>query len=349
MATVAIITFVMSIGIIFKITDLLARGVSWKPMLNIFLYSMPAALAFAIPVSVLVASLLVFGQLSSDSEITAMKACGLSHWQIISRPLLISTALTALCLYINNEIAPASHFARRSATARLAMESPMDILEEGRFIHDFNNLTIYVEKKQGKQLSNIRICDTTEKGFRRHIHAKTGTIGVSSNNTDMEIRLSDVRIDPFAQDRPGAGFCKHLTMTIPNALNRNEYRKSRKDLTMAELWHGIGNVSSSFPNVYGEEALRLRMVLLVELNKRLSLSFACIAFVLLGSALGIKSHRKESSIGILISLVLMFVFYIFIIVAESMATNFRIRPDLIVLMPVFLFGILGFFLIRRVN
>lgn len=346
LTTAVVITFVMSIGVLFKVTDLLAMGASWSPIVRIFLTGMPSALAFAIPISSLVASLLVFGRLSSDNEVSAMKACGFSHWQIAAWPLVISIILTALCLYINNEIGPRSHLARRAATAQLAMR-PVDLLEEGRFIHDFSGLTIWVGRKSGDRIRDIRICDTSEKDFRRQIRAKTGVIGVSSNGTDLLINLYNVKIDPFTRGRPGPGFCAEWQIRIKEALRRRPYKPSRKDLTFTQLLGAINDPMSVAPSVYGEETERLRMVHAVEMNKRISLSLSCFAFVLLGIPLGIKSHRKESSIGILISLILAFAFYLFIIVAESLAGHYILRPDLMVIFPVLLFTFIGLFLIAR--
>lgn len=346
LTTTIVITFVMSIGVLFKVTDLLAMGASWKPMIQMFLSGMPSALAFAIPISSLVAALLVFGRLSSDHEISAMKSCGFSHWQISSWPLIISLVLTVLCLYINNEIGPRSHLARRAIAAELAMR-PVDLLEEGRFIHDFSGLTIWVGRKSGNRMRDIRICDTSDRDFRRQIRAKTGVIGVSSNGADLVIDLYDVKIDPFTKGRPGPGFCDHWPIRIENALRRRQYRPSRKDMTFGQLLSGISDPASVAASVYGGEAERLRMVLTVERNKRISLSLSCFAFVLLGIPLGIKSHRKESSIGIAISLALAFAFYLFILIAESLSGHYAFRPDLVVLFPIVLFSIIGLVLVGR--
>ena len=67
-----IITFVVSLSVIFKLTDLLAKDVSARPLLAILATSIPLALVFALPQAGLISSLLVFGRLSSDGEITAM-------------------------------------------------------------------------------------------------------------------------------------------------------------------------------------------------------------------------------------------------------------------------------------
>ena len=88
--TLFVFTFVMSIGIVFKVTDLLALGVSWKPILRILMSGLPTAMSFSIPISVLTACLLLFGRLSADGEITAMRACGIGLRQVIAGPLVVS-------------------------------------------------------------------------------------------------------------------------------------------------------------------------------------------------------------------------------------------------------------------
>jgi lipopolysaccharide export system permease protein len=91
------------------------------------------------------------------------------------------------------------------------------------------------------------------------------------------------------------------------------------------------------------------MVFAVELNKRIVLAVACFAFVLLGVPLGVTAHRKESSVGLGISLFLVFNFYLFVIIAESLARKPEFRPDLIIWIPVLIAVTLGSYLIERTN
>ena len=86
---------------------------------------------------------------------------------------------------------------------------------------------------------------------------------------------------------------------------------------------------------------------MVEASTRLGLSFSCFAFVLLGAALGIRIHRRESSIGMAVSLILVFIFYFFIILADSLVTHPHLHPHLIVWIPFVLAEIIGFTLLRR--
>ena len=99
-----VITFVMCVGLLIKVTDLIARGVSWAPVLRILLFGLPQTLTYSIPISVLVGCLLVFGRLSADGEITAMKASGVSLWDVIRTPCVIAAWLSLLCAFLNNEV-----------------------------------------------------------------------------------------------------------------------------------------------------------------------------------------------------------------------------------------------------
>jgi lipopolysaccharide export system permease protein len=87
----------------------------------------------------------------------------------------------------------------------------------------------------------------------------------------------------------------------------------------------------------------------VELTKRIVLALSCFTFVLLGIPLGTKTHRKESSIGIGISLALVTVFYIFLVLGETMAKYPQTHPYLILCLPVLASLGLGAYLINRNN
>ena len=205
LATLAVFTFVLSIGGLFKLTDLVTRGIPAGPIVRVFLSGLPNALGFAIPISAITATLLVFGRLSADSEITAMRACGISLWQITRWMQPVAVLLLVACLYINSELMPRSHYARRTATAQLGVINPVDLIEEGRTIREFEGLSLYVERKRGNVLEQIRIFDQREKGYTREIKAERGVVSVPTNSNDIVLLLEQVTIDPFSFDSPGKG------------------------------------------------------------------------------------------------------------------------------------------------
>jgi lipopolysaccharide export system permease protein len=85
---------------------------------------------------------------------------------------------------------------------------------------------------------------------------------------------------------------------------------------------------------------------MVELNSRAAMSISCLVFAIIGIPLGIKSHRKETSVGIAIGLGLITFFYMFMIIADSLAKYPQTIPHLIVWIPVVVSCLLGMHLMR---
>ena len=344
--TLMILTFIMSLGVIFKITDVLAKGGSVSLIGHIFLMTMPPALAFSIPISALVASLLVFGRLSADGEITAMRACGISLVQILRYPFMLSVVFTLVCLFINNELAPRGHFASRSASAAAGVGTSLDLIEEGRF-QEFEGFKLYVGEKRGDQLYNLRITDYRQPDFVREIRAESAQLVTEGD--DLIIELKDGRIDPFERNQPGSGFFSRLPIRITDAFRKRTYTKQRKDMTFQDLRDGIAANTVSEKHPDASTAATTRMSLQVEMQKRIALSVSCMVFVMLGVPLGIRSHRRESSIGIAISLLVVIGFYLSLILTESLRVYPSIRPDLIMWVPILASILLSRHLIRRNN
>lgn len=354
-----VFTFVLSVGGLFKLTELVARGVPMLPLLKIFISSMPQALGLAIPVSAITATLLVFGRLSADSEITAMKAGGISLWKVASWMLPSALLLLLACIYINSDLAPRSHYARRASVTQIGEVNPVDMIEEGRTIRDFDGISLYVGRRKNRVLEDVRIFDQREEGRTRLIKADRGVVTMSEGGDDMVLTLEQVTIDPFSFERPGSAYSGRWTLRITDVRRKAYYRKRDKDLTLLELYEGMGALrreavenahSMEGPMRVGVAELRERMMKLrVEFHKRLALAGSAFAFVFLGMPLGIRSHRKESSLGIGISLAVVFIFYMFIIVADQLSGRPEWRPDLLNWVPVVLALLLGGGMLRRLD
>jgi len=246
--TLLVFLFVMAIGNIFKVIDLFSRGVSGLLILEVFTYGIPFSLIFAIPMSVLAAAFLQFSRISGDREIIAMRACGINIWDIIRPPILISLVLTAICIYINCTVAPNSHYARRKVLSRLGVETPITLLDEGRFIRDFPGLTIYIGKKNNEILKDIVINQIGKDGFKRTIRAASGTVNIATNEPGkIMVNLFRVRIEqPDEQHPENLALTRHLnaeeypmTIDVQELINRDVVWKKRADLTMREIINAL--------------------------------------------------------------------------------------------------------------
>ncbi len=344
-----IVSFIMLLGIVFQVTELIAHGLNPKLVLKILMYGSPEVLSYTIPISILSGSLLVFGRLSADGEVTAMKACGISMWQIILVPVLISVCSTSLCLFINNELVPTGHYHRRKLIREMGMESPLAMLEEGRFISDFPNMTLYVGKRKGEAVQDVRIYDLRKPGFKQEIRATSGIISEDKKNRTIKMTLHDVRIDPVTPDRPWPAHVDEWRVDIPVGRRKGEYKRRKDDMTFKELISHMQFTDKHYPRLSREDRIGQHTSLSVELHKRLSLSFACFAFAMLAIPLGIKAHRRESSVGLGISLILVVNYYLFILVAEGLVKRPEMSPHLFNWLPILISLYIGTVLVNRNN
>lgn len=349
--TLMVLTFVMCVMVLFRIADAIATGGSPALIGKIFLAGLPSAFGFSIPVSIITAALLTFGKLSANGEITAMKSSGIRMLQIMRQPILFATLMGAVCLYLNADLIPQSYAARREALRQLGVDSPLQLIEEGRPIRDFPGVTFYIGSKKGNVIEDVLIYQTQRKGPGRTIRAQHGTVTPTDDKSGILINLYDVRIDPFYEDRPGPGTASHFPYLIDlkklQGAQAGTTIKKKSDMTLLEIL----STRQDLPHLYREldpEALaRQDMSLRVEFHKRIVLAAACLAFVMLGAPLATKTHRQETTIGIGISLGLIFLFYLFIIVAETLIKYPWTQPHLIVWLPAVVAMGLGLHLIRR--
>lgn len=403
LAALGLITFVMTIGAVVKAIDLMARGISPVLLARFFLLNVPYILSFSMPISTLFAALLLFGRLSMDNEISAMKACGISLWRLAAPLILVSVFFTAICVYVNSEVAPVAKHANRELLRTAGVEEPLNLLEEGRFIHDFPGLMIYVGRKNGADVKDVVAYELKEDGtVKRSVRAKRGTIEPDNANRVLVVKLYDVRIEmPDAADpndvskttyvnaeyypvrldfeemlKGGGGPLKRGHMTLGFLMSLNRYAGELLHMTPEELeieakrhegerLYYDGRVERGdlrFNEVLAlanQQRMLLRLApedleveasrMLIEANSRVSIAIGCFTFMLIGIPLGVKSHRKETSIGMVLSLGIVFAYYIFIVIAKSLAEYPQFHPNLFLWIPLAAAQLLGLRLIRRAS
>lgn len=353
--TLFVLTFVMYVGAVVQAIDYMSRGISGLLIMKIFALNIPFTLSFVIPMSVLTTVLLHFGRLSADGEITALKSSGVSLWQIAAPILFCSVLLSGVCLYLNAVLSPQSHFARRQMLRDLGEEDPLALLDEGRFISDFPGVKVYVGKKADSRLEDIILYQFDEKGVRAEVLAKSGRVSFNKETRVMEINLEKVRLTEYDKNNPEdhekarslSADSYPVTLDLRQMLQKSVIYKKAPDMTFSELVDALRNVRQAFPDIQEKNVPRMRAKMAVDASQRLALAMSCFSFTLLAIPLGIRSHRKESSIGIGLALVLLFTFYMFIILSDAMVDRPEWRPDMIPWIPVLGCQFFGFLLLQK--
>jgi len=347
-------TFLMAIGILtfammgvnlIKVFDYLARGIPVGAALQFLFYIMPYAVAFTVPFSILVSVMLIFGRMSADNEITAMRACGVSILQIISPIIIITFLLTVLCLYLQVDLAPRFRAGAETLVKGVIVNQPLTILEPGRSI-EYQNIYIYVDDKIGEnEIRDIQIFRMSKdrKKVEQDITATNGKIEVDKENQVLKIILFNATIvyDSGESTHPRRSFSKRVEFPLNygKEFNRIKIAKRTKHLSLTEIFG-----RTLWNKKRGIDTTRLE----IELNRRIALALSPIAFLLLGMPLAIRTSRKETSVGLFLSVILAGIYFISVMIFDSLYTQPQLRPQILLWIPNILYQTIGAYFLFRI-
>jgi lipopolysaccharide export system permease protein len=171
----------------------------------------------------------------------------------------------------------------------------------------------------------------------------------------LKIDLYDVRIEVLDPDAPDDSTKTRyvnaknypVRLDFNKLLGNKNIAKKRKNMSLSELIYRTRNPETVHA-LFNEQEQRVQHTQdLIEINQRTCLALSPLMFVLIAIPLGITSHRKESSIGMVMSLGIMLLYYLFIILSDTLDRHPEFYPWLIPWIPILLGQFGGFFLLRR--
>ena len=336
-----VLSFVLTIGLLVQIIGYIMDGVPLSLVGEFCMVSLPETLQWSVPLALLVSAVLVFSRMSADSEIAAMRACGIHLVSVMKWPALFGLLCTLLGFYVNNEIVPRGHEIRRTLKRdRISVGAGLSVLEPGRVIDDFPNVKLYFGAKEGNWLHDVVALDYSNPKVDRMITAEKAL--VVQDDADIKLELYRMTVDPLDEAHPTMARFNRFVYTIKGVLKRRAYHPGVKDMGFFPLVEKIGSLARLAKTSEGDPSLRGSPAFManrdlscarVELSKRFVYAMASICFVLIGMPLGIRSQRKESSVGMAISLAVSLGYYIVVILSLSLDERASLHPEYIICLP----------------
>lgn len=338
---ITVLTVVLVLGNVFK--KLFDQFSSPPPSLifTIIAYVVPFSLTFTIPWGFLTAVLLVFGRMSAENEITALRSSGISIPRLCVPVAIIAVIFACICAYINLEVAPRSQANMKNSLYELATNNPLAIFGDDKVIDVFPGQKIYVEKNEGKNIENMLVYVHDDAGNLKTVTvAGKGTLELKpvvakggESQKQLVLTYEDLRYEQIVEN----------TTDPENKWDRRGIKsgivagEGQVFVSLKELYErkkktgGIGMlaVAELLDNTKPEAS--------VELNKRLSLALATIAFALLAVPLGITAQRKETSVGFAISLGIAMLYFLLLVAADMMRDRANFHPSFLVWLPNIIF------------
>ena len=359
---VGVLSVVLVLGRVFKdlLEMLVNHNVPLEFILTFITYILPFSLTFTIPWGFLTAVLLVFGKMSAENELIALRSSGISIPRICASVFAISLVFAGICLWINVEVAPRAQVKMKESLYNIATNNPLAMFSSDKVISEFPGRKIYVEHNDGPELRNILVYEMNDDSFPiRVVFARRGVLKTDPEHSQLLLNLFDAQYEERSSDDPmnlmkiSLGNTAKET-TFPISL-QELYEKARKKkglsgMTVNELQQRLkeqrsGAVSKTDRKQQASELSAAK----TEVSKRFSFSLASFAFALIGVPLAITAHRKETSAGFLISLIVAFVYFIFILIADAMKENPKAHPEFLIWLPNVLFIGLGLWLFYKLS
>ncbi|OGP73747.1 MAG: LPS export ABC transporter permease LptF [Deltaproteobacteria bacterium RBG_16_50_11] len=338
-------TIILLMDKIFKLVELIVtRGVNPVQILKLLLFISPSFLIFTIPISVLVGTLLTFGRMSADSEITAFKASGISLYQLFLPIALFSIgAYLVTSLLVLYGLPWGNRGFKSTLFAILQTKASIEIKE--RVFNDaFDGLVVYVDRVpiQGEKIEGILIYDERDKASVNTIFAREGFVINNPQSKDIILRLlkGDIhRYDPKTNVYQKIEFDAYdLRLELAKALTVMWRKLKDWEMSIDDIKEKI-----EFIGKRGGDTTSLK----VEIHRRYAFPFACIIFALIGVPLGVQPQRSGRSHGFVLSILILVAYYISLSASEVMALRKEIPPFLGGWMPNFLFGGFGLYLLIK--
>ena len=359
-----VLSFVLTIGLLIQIVGYIMDGVPMSLVGEFCAVSLPETLQWSMPLALLVSAILVFSRMSADSEVAAMRACGVNVLSVMRWPILFGLLCTLLGFWVNNEVVPRGHEVRRTLKRRVSVRTGISLLEPGRVIDDFPKVKVYFGRKEGNWLHDLVVLDYSDPRVDRMITADKALD--TQRGTDIDLELYRMTADPMDAEHRTMARANRLVYTMENVIEDTHYRRRSKDYRFFEMLAKIregeaevrtagrpaaaassGGSDGRVAETKRDFARRELSGLKVEFSKRFVFAMASVCFVLVGIPLGIRSQRKESSVGMAISLAVALGYYVLVILMLSCEERYALYPWLLIWLPVLLCGALAVRLIRR--
>lgn len=359
-AAVGLFAFVLLAGM--GLRDLLGYVVAGQlapeTALHLVALLLPYVAVYALPIGLLTAVLLVLGRMSSQQEITAMRAAGLSLGYV-SRPIwVIAGAAVLLSLALNFYVMPQARTAYRATLVEAVRQNPLNFIVPRTFVRDFPGYVVYVGERRGADLQDFWLWELdAQKRVLSMARAKSATVTFREEDSRLVLTLRDVSAETRDRDSPenftkpqpvGNSDSMTVELKLDGLFKQMKLTQKTNWMTLDQLLARRDALEAKGAKADAKETQELTRVKVV-LSEKAAASFAVLAFAFVAVPLGIKVSRKETSANLGIAVALVLGYYFLAALTGMLERSPALRPELWVWAPPLAYATAGVWLFRRVD
>jgi lipopolysaccharide export system permease protein len=256
------------------LAELVGKGLDFSIILEFIVYTMAMLMTNALPLAMLLASIMTFGDLGENNELLAMKAAGISLYRIMKPVIVLSIFLSIGSFYFYNQVIPVSYKKLIALMSSIRQLRPEIIVKEGVFSNEIDNYSIKVGRKStnGDMLYDIMIYDHTEdKGNVTVTVADSGTMKITKDKKYMILNLYNGQTHSEVQPRDRRKisypsrtdkFNKQSIFTVLQGMelerkDESVFRNQNRALNNAQIVYFVDSIGKELENRGVEQALML--------------------------------------------------------------------------------------------
>lgn len=323
----------ISVGALFELIRRLTEAeLTFSIAAQVLLLRLPQYVAFSFPMSMLLAALMTYSRLSSDSELVALKGCGISVARLIMPVVCLSLIVTGITFAFNEYIVPAANYQASQLYDRAIGEEKPTFREKNIFYQEFqaveNSETkerelsrlFYAKEFDGRTMKGLTILDFSRQGLSQIVSAQAA----QWNEVDSTWDFADGTIYVVSSDGSFRNILKFTQQQLPlprTPLDFASEDRKTTEMNIAETARYRELVAQS-----GDDG-KVRN-LSVQIQYKMALPFACLTFGLVGGVLGTRPQRANRATSFAISVVMIFSYYLLSAVTQAIAETGTISPFL---------------------
>jgi lipopolysaccharide export system permease protein len=320
---------------------------------QVFLLKLPNFIVLAFPMSTLLATLMIYSRLSSESELIALRGCGVSVYRMVMTAVMLSLVVTGLTFLFNEQIAPAANF-QASLTLDRALKSDKPAFKQQNiFYPEYRDIKdkdgtknriltrlFYADQFDGKRMKGLTIIDRSEEGLNQIVVAESAEWNGAQSVWDFY----NGTIYLVAPDRSYRNILR---------FEQQQLKLPRTPLSLAEQSRDYGemNIAQALEQLnierLGGDRQKIRK-LEVRIQQKFALPFVCVVFGLVGAAMGTIPQRTGKATSFGISVIVIFGYYLLGFITGALAQAGVFSPFIGAWLPNFIGLGIGIVLLVRV-
>jgi len=352
---VAFTSIGVSIGVLL---DLLRRvtesGLPFGVALQIFLLKLPYFVGFAFPMSMLLSCLMVYGRLSGDSELIALRSCGVSVYRLVAPAIAIGLLVTMVNFAFNEAIIPTANRQAADVLEQAITKGQPSFTEKNILYQEFRTVrqpngrreellsrTFYAREYDGQQMKGLTILDFSKDGLNQIIASESAMWNGEQKAWDF-FNGTIYLVAPDGSYRNIVRFDQQQLKLPRTPLDIAKNSRDADEMSIAEINDYLKLIEQG-GNQREIRKMRLRM------QQKMALPFACLAFGLVGATMGVRPQRTSRAAGFGLSLIIIVSYYLLIIVGQGLYQFGAINAFLAGWLPTLVALGAGLFLLFRLN